>query len=240
MPGSAEPCASSGSDAPQHDASALPLQALCILARLHQIAGEPESLAHELGLTPSQAVSNDDLLRAAAHLGLKAKFSRSSVERLTLSPLPALARLNDGRWVVLAQCDGQRVLFMDPSSGAARPTIEPLDVFEGQWTGELLLATSRATLAGELRKFDFSWFIPSVVKYRKLLGEALLVSFFLQLFALISPLFFQVVMDKVLVHRGMSTLDVLVIGLVVIVAFESLLSILRTYVFTHTTSRIDV
>ena len=62
----------------------------------------------------------------------------------------------------------------------------------------------------------------------------------LQLFALVSPLFFQVVMDKVLVHRGITTLDVLVIGLVVVVVFESLLNALRTYVFSHTTSRIDV
>ncbi|MEP7301979.1 MAG: type I secretion system permease/ATPase, partial [Caldimonas sp.] len=86
----------------------------------------------------------------------------------------------------------------------------------------------------------FSWFIPSLVKYRRLFGEVLLVSLFLQLFALVSPLFFQVVMDKVLVHRGLTTLDVLVVGLIVVVVFESVLTTLRTYVFSHTTSRIDV
>ena len=68
----------------------------------------------------------------------------------------------------------------------------------------------------------------------------LVASFFLQLFALVSPLFFQVVIDKVLVHRSMSTLDVLVIGLVAIALFETILGILRTYLFSHTTNRIDV
>ena len=121
-----------------------------------------------------------------------------------------------------------------------RPQIEPLADFEAQWTGELILIASRASLAGELAQFDFSWFIPSLVRHRRLLGEVLLVSLALQLFALISPLFFQVVMDKVLVHRGMTTLDVLVMGLVVAVLFESVLSALRSYVFSHTTSRIDV
>ncbi len=238
---SAAPAVELGAALPQEPLSASgALQALCVLSRLHQIAAEPEALAHALGLTPSSEPDDRDLLRAAQHIGLKAKLTKSTIERLTLAPLPALARLQDGRWVVLAQCDGQRVLFMDPSSGVARPTIEPLKVFATQWSGELLLATSRATLAGELRKFDFSWFVPALVKHRKLLGEVLLVSLFLQLFALISPLFFQVVMDKVLVHRGMSTLDVLIIGLVVIVLFESVLSVLRTYVFSHTTSRIDV
>ncbi len=216
------------------------LAALCMVARLHHVAAEPASLRHALGLAPSEAVATDALLLSARHLGLKAKLSRSSPDRLSILALPALARLHDGRWIVLAQCDGQRVLVQDATAGGGRPTIEPCDVFASQWTGELILITSRASLAGELAKFDFSWFVPALVKYRRLFGEALVVSLFLQLFALVSPLFFQAVMDKVLVHRGMTTLDVLVIGLVVVVVFESVLSALRTYVFSHTTSRIDV
>lgn len=234
-------------DRPPGEPSAL--QSLCLLARLHHIPGDPGTLAHQLALAPSEALKPFDLLRAAKHLGLKAKITRTAPDRLTLAALPALARLVDpdgsDRWVLLAQCDGQRVLFQDPAAqGGGRPTIEPMEVFTRQWAptgqGELLVATSRASLAGELAKFDFSWFIPAIVKYRKLLSEVLMVSVFLQLFALISPLFFQVVMDKVLVHRGMSTLDVLVIGLLVVVIFESLLTGLRAYVFSHTTSRIDV
>ena len=223
------------------------LQALCLIARLHHVAADPATLAHQLGWTASHRPDADDLLLAARHLGLKARRSRTGIDRLSLAALPALAVLKaegDGapRVVVLAQCDGQRVLFQDPSGEAhgARPTIEPIDVFASQWTGELILIASRASLAGELAKFDFSWFVPSLVKYRRLFGEVLLISLFLQLFALVSPLFFQVVMDKVLVHRGLTTLDVLVIGLVVVVVFESALTALRAYVFSHTTSRIDV
>ena len=222
------------------------LSALCVIARLHHIAADPAHVAHQLGWSASHEPSIDDLLLAARHIGLKAKLSRGTVDRLTLAPLPALALLKDptgrSRVVVLAQCDGQRVLIQDPSGAiqGGRPVIEPLSVFQAQWTGELILITSRASLAGALAKFDFSWFIPSLVKYRKLLGEVFVVSLFLQLFALVSPLFFQVIMDKVLVHRGVTTLDVLVIGLVVVVIFESVLTTLRSYVFSHTTSRIDV
>ena len=224
----------------------LALHALCLIARLHHVAAEPAHLAHQLGWAPTHVPSTSDLLLAAKQLGLKAKFSRSSPDRLTLVALPALALIDDGvggqRVVVLAQCDGQRVLFQDPSQQAlgGRPVIEPLAVFAQKWQGELILVTSRASLVGQLAHFDFSWFIPSLVKYRRLFGEVLVVSLFLQLFALVSPLFFQVVMDKVLVHRGLTTLDVLVIGLTVVVLFESALTILRTYVFSHTTSRIDV
>ena len=250
-----------------------PLAALCAVARFHQVAADPATLAHQLGLTPTQILNAADLVHAARHLGLKAKLTRTQADRLALTPLPALALMHSAppadaqqnadnggdhgtstpslHVVILAQSDGQRVLFQDPVASAsagvgggigpsAGPSIEPLDVFAQRWTGELILISSRASMAGALAKFDFSWFIPALVKYRKLLGEVLLIRFMLQLFGLVSPLFFQVVMDKVLVHRGMTTLDVLVIGLVIVVIFESVLNALRAYVFSHTTSRIDV
>ena len=183
----------------------------------------------------------DGLVQAARHLGLKAKLSTSTPERLGATPLPALALMRSEddslQLAIIAQCDGKRVLLQ---AGPGAPRIVPIDEFAKAWRGQLILITSRASLAGELAKFDFSWFIPALVKYRKLLGEVLLISFMLQLFGLVSPLFFQVVMDKVLVHKGLTTLDVLIIGLVVVVIFESVLTALRAYVFSHTTSRIDV
>src|SRR6476620_2945970 len=100
--------------------------------------------------------------------------------------------------------------------------------------------TKRAALTDLARQFDITWFLGAINKYRYLLSEVLLASFFLQLFALVSPLFFQVVIDKVLVHRAVSTLDVLVVGLLAISTFETVLGILRTYLFAHTTNRVDV
>ncbi|GGC04050.1 hypothetical protein GCM10011352_32900 [Marinobacterium zhoushanense] len=103
-----------------------------------------------------------------------------------------------------------------------------------------MLATRRAGIEENARAFDLTWFIPALYKYRHIFAEVLSASFFLQLFALVSPLFFQVVVDKVLVHGGLTTLDVLVIGLLGITLFEVVLGGLRTYIFSHTTSRVDV
>jgi ATP-binding cassette, subfamily B, bacterial HlyB/CyaB len=216
------------------------LEALCVVARLHHVAADPAQLRHRMGRTPSEPFSPPDVLQAAQLLGLKARLTTSSAERLALAPLPALALMKDGSTVLLAQNGGGRVLIQQFAAGASQPTIEPLDTFVQAWSGQLILVTSRASLAGELAKFDFSWFVPSLVKHRKLLAEVLLVSAFLQVIGLITPLFFQVVMDKVLVHRGLSTLNVLAVALVAVMLFESLLSVLRAYVFSHTTSRIDV
>jgi len=149
-------------DAPQPSAG---LVALCLVARLHHVAADPSHLAHQLGWSARHvACASDDLLLAARALGLKAKASRSSAERLELLPLPALAFVGDAaessRVVVLAQCDGERVLLQEFADGQrGRPTIEPLVAFAARWTGELILIASRASLAGALARFDFSWFI---------------------------------------------------------------------------------
>ena len=216
------------------------LACLVLLARYHGIAADPDQLAHEF--RAGKRLTKDELTLAARKLGLSAKAVRPAPGRLGLTPLPAIALGRDGRWFVLARLDGEgldaKALIHDP--GEAGPRIVERSCLDALWSGELVLLASRASAAGELSRFDFTWFVPAIVKYRKLLAEVLAVSVALQLFALVTPLFFQVVMDKVLVHRGFTTLDVIAVGLLVVSVFDVVLTSLRTYVFAHTTSRIDV
>lgn len=213
------------------------LISLVLLARFHGIPVEPEQIQHEFGL-PGKVFSADDIMLAAKKYKLQVKKVSTTRERLDRTPLPAIAISKSGHFFVLAQADNDKYLIQDPAS--SRPLVLNDTELDELWGGELILVASRASITGDLAKFDFTWFIPAVVKYRHLLSEILIVSFALNLFGLVTPLFFQVVMDKVLVHRGLSTLDVIAIGLLVVSIFEVLLSALRTYVFAHTTSRIDV
>lgn len=150
--------------------------------------------------------------------------------------MPALARDLSGDWFVIGGCRDGFVVIQRPGSAPEKLTTEAL---LAAWAGEVVLVTTRVS-GGAAAKFDVTWFIPALVKYRWMLGDVLIASLALQLFALATPLIFQVVIDKVLVHQGLTTLDVLAIGLVCVVVFESLLGALRSYVFTHTTSRVDV
>lgn len=213
------------------------LACLVMLARFHNVAASAEQLSHEFA-APEQPFGQAEILLAARKLGLKAKSAKSTVERLERTPLPAIAADRDGSFFIIARLDQGKALIHDPR--AQRPEIISFEVLEARWTGQLILVRSEAGNPGESSRFDFTWFIPAIVKYRKLLGEVLLVSFVLQIFALVTPLFFQVVMDKVLVHHGLTTLDVIAVGLLGIMLFESGLSGLRSYVFAHTASRIDV
>lgn len=222
------------------------LACLILMARLHSVAADAGQIAHRFGQAGA-AFGADEILLAAKSLGLKARRGKLGFERLAMTPLPVMAVDREGGFFLIARLDSPsdpasgespRVLIHDPR--VERPEIIERAALDARWTGDVILLASRASLAGELARFDFSWFIPALVKYRRLLGEVLLASFFLQLFALVTPLFFQVVMDKVLVHKGYSTLTVIGVGLLAISLFESVLSGLRTYVFAHTTSRIDV
>ncbi|RWQ27082.1 MAG: type I secretion system permease/ATPase, partial [Mesorhizobium sp.] len=114
-----------------------------------------------------------------------------------------------------------KVLVQDPQSGAPQELARA--DFDLLWSGYVVLVTSRAFSQGFSRRFDFSWFIPEIIRYRWIFAEVLLASFFVQLLGLISPIFFQLVIDKVLVHNGLTTLEVLVIGLSAVSMFEVLL-----------------
>jgi subfamily B ATP-binding cassette protein HlyB/CyaB len=224
------------------------LHSIVAIARFHQLPAEPEQLAHQFA-EPGKPFADPQLLLAARALTLRAKRVALSLAQIKNDTLPAIAKTRDGAYFILARAGksagvdmpGQPRTFLIHDLRQSAPRSVSQEEFESLWSGELILLTRRQGWGDSLQqKFDISWFIPSLVKYRKLLGEVVIASFFLQLFALVTPLFFQVVMDKVLVHRGFTTLDVLAIGFFIIVVFEAFLGGFRNYLFSHTTNRVDV
>ncbi len=211
------------------------LTALVMLLRFHGVGADPAQIRHQSG---TATIGTVDMVRCAREFGLKARELKTSWERLANTPLPAIAVLKDGGFLLLGKVGDGKVVVQ--STKTPRPELMTREDLEAVWDGRLVLMTRRANLAELSRRFDITWFLGAVHKYRHQLGEVVVASFFLQLFALASPLFFQVVIDKVLVHRSIGTLDVLVIGLLGIALFETILGILRTYLFSHATNRIDV
>ncbi len=223
------------------------LGSLLMIAGLHGIAADEAKLKHEFGDEPFTV---EKLLLAAQSVGMKAQLVAQPTERLDRAPLPAIALDRNGGFFILAKYDQggnasstptapkiARLLVQQPGE---QPAVLDLNDFLARWTGQLIFLTSKASFAGDVAKFDFTWFIPAVVKYRKLLAEVLLISFVLQIIGLVTPMFFQVVMDKVLVNHAMKTLNVIAIGLILATLFEATLTAIRTYVFSSTSSKIDV
>ena len=213
------------------------LACLVTLAGIHGLPADPQHLAH-CHAAPGLPFGEREIQLAGRELGLKIRALHSHWQRLEKTPLPAIGQHHDGHWFLIAGLQQDKVLIQDPLE--QRPLSLPRQIFEQAWNGRLILATRRATQEQDNSRFDFSWFVPALLKYRKLFAEVLAASFFLQLFALVTPLFFQVVIDKVLVHKGLTTLNVLAVGLLGISLFEVVLSGLRSYLFSHTSNRVDV
>src|SRR5947208_4456796 len=211
------------------------LTALVMLLRFHGAGADTAQIRHQCG---TAAIGTAEMIRCAKEFGLKARELKTSWSRLATTPLPAIAALKDGGFLLLGKVGDDKIVVQ--STKTPRPELMNRADLEAIWDGRIVLMTRRASLTELSRRFDITWFLGAIHKYRQQLAEVLLGSFFLQLFALASPLFFQVVIDKVLVHRSMGTLDVMVIGLLGIALFETILGILRTYLFSHATNRIDV
>ena len=216
------------------------LRALCGIAAFFRIAADPSHLQKELALI-GRVAGESDLVRAASMIGLKARVVTGLTEkRLNTVPVPAIALMRDGTFRVFAgKTPSGAYRVVDPVTKAGREL--PLDALILELGQKLVLVGVRVGGQGtDPRKFGLSWFLPSIWRYRKPIAHVLLASLFVQLFALVSPLFFQVVVDKVLTHKGYSTLIVLVAGLAIIGIFDVVLKYLRTYALSHTTNRIDI
>ncbi len=215
------------------------LSALAMIASFHQLACEPEQIRHELGIGV-RASTALDITRAARQIKLKSRLLRNQKPaRLEAVPLPVIIELEENKFFLIGRrlSDGTWRII-DAASRAANHI--PAEDVLARWNGTVILITKRASIKNIGAKFGLNWFLPSIWRYRKPLANVVLASLFVQLCALITPLFFQITIDKVLTHKGYSTLSMVFVGLMVIGAFNVLLQFLRAYILNHTTSRIDV
>lgn len=172
-------------------------------------------------------------VRAVRSCGLKCRY----VARLNIRPampLPALVMLPDEGVVVLLAVKPGVWLIQRQGSPAVEQYTPEADI---HYAGYLF---ARRVCWQQLdQQFNLSWFASAFLHYRRLIGEVLLASFVIQLLALVSPLFFQVVVDKVLAHQSISTLNVLATGMLCVTVFDVVLDGLRSYQLAHTSQRID-
>ena len=217
------------------------LAGLALIAAYYRIAADPQQLRHQLALTGDELANVEDLVRGSNLIGLKSRILRKiDAKRFAKLPLPIIIGMKSGSFAILAvAATKERARIIDPVLRTTREMT--FDELPEVATGEALLVTRRLGGAGiDPNTFGFRWFLPSLLRYRKALAEVIVASLFLQMFALVTPIFFQLIVDKVLVHKGLSTLVVLTVGMVSLGLFETILQFLRSYVLSHTTNRVDV
>ncbi|HEV2763527.1 MAG TPA: peptidase domain-containing ABC transporter [Pyrinomonadaceae bacterium] len=178
------------------------------------------------------------IAEAAESLGFHTRGIRATYEHLLKIELPAIAHWEGYHYVVLYEARDDRVVVADPAIGLRRLTREE---FEKGWTGYLLLFEPTPRLEEvEESKTTYGRFLPMLRPYRRLLFEIFLASLLLQLFGLATPVFTQVIVDKVLVHKSTSMLNLLLVGMLIVALFQTATTALRFYLLVHTTRRLDM
>ncbi len=223
------------------------------LCSLYRIPFDPKLIEQDFPPPHSLATFHE----AARALGFKTGHSPHPADWQKL-PLPAIAFLRAVPEVnadeaiptipvLILKTDGHKLLYF--RCGSQTPETLTVDEAASQFEPELILASREASgtnkdgeIPGfevEKKEFGFQWFIPELLKHKTIWRDVLLASLAIQLVGLATPLFTQVIIDKVVVHQTHSTLIVLGIALVMFMLFTSGMSWLRQYLVLHTGNRID-
>ena len=214
------------------------LVSLEIIARMNNVDIDMRSIVREYAIS-SVDITPEELIRIAKNKGFKVKLKKNlKIKDFPKNyPLPAIGQLKNEDYLVILgiKHEENKVLTLKPLSN--QPEVHIIDEFQEEIKDFVLVLSHKANVTDV--KFGFKWFFNEIYKYKKIIAQVLLGSFVIQLFGLVTPLFTQVILDKVLVNRTISTLDVLAFAFVVVAIFELLLNLSRNYIFIHTTNKID-
>ena len=220
------------------------LRCLVEAARVRGIDTSVDRLRHDHVLDEGEPPTRA-LLDIASAIGLKAKLVRMSWSNLGKlgEAFPALARLRNGHWVLLTQVNALKgtpvVMIRDPLSDD--PASMPVDEerFTRAWTGEVILVKVDGKAAEGEEPFGLSWFFPIILKHKKVFRDVGVAAIVLSVLTMAMPVFMQIVIDRVLVHRSIGTLYVLVGGMVIATIFETIFLYMRRYLMLYATNKID-
>ncbi len=213
------------------------LISLEIVARMNNVDIDMRGIVREYGISTAD-IPPEEIIRIAKSKGFKIKRKNIKLKDISAKyPMPAIIQLKDNTYRVLLglKPDENRALTITPL--AKHPESHTYEELQEQMMGYVLILSHKNAISDV--KFGFKWFFNEIFKYKKIIGQVLLGSFVVQLFGLVTPLFTQVILDKVLVNRTIATLDVLAFAFVVVAIFELLLNLSRNYIFIHTTNKID-
>lgn len=181
----------------------------------------------------NQSISYNEKIKSIQkkhHISCKKKQTKKK-DILKVS-CPAILYNEQGEAFLLANRNNEQVLVQP--FGQTPPEIWDISKLQQQWSGHWLHVSLKQG------QFDITWFQVEFLKYKSIILWVLFFSFILQILALVSPIVMQVIMDKVLVHNSLLTLDVLIFGLIIAAIIEVTLKGLRQYIYHHTVNRIDV
>jgi ATP-binding cassette subfamily B protein len=223
------------------------IQCLTAIAQHHGLQINPERLIDDYALRAEEP-GNGALLRIAADIGLKAKADKLNWSRLMAQGgvFPLMARLVDGNMIIVvgvkpAENGGEdQVAVLNPTNANAAVVMVARGEFEKRWAGEVMFIKRQHKLSDPNQPFGLRWFIPEILKQKAAFRDIFIAAIAMQLLALASPIFFQLVIDKVLTHQSVTTLQVLAVGIIMALTFDATFGFLRQTLTLAASNKIDM
>lgn len=213
------------------------LIAIDTIAKINRLNIDIRSVIREHSLSEKE-LEVEELLVIMKSFDFKAKLKEISAEEIAIKyPLPAIMVNTDGSYSILLKIDREKhraLIFNIKEEKTADVTFEELVLL----TNNKYIILSHNLINSQVA-FGFKWFFNEILSYKQVISEVMVGSFIVQLFGLVTPLFTQVILDKVIVHRSVTTLDVLAFAFITVTIFELLLNFSRKYIFLHTACKID-
>lgn len=221
------------------------IQCLAAIAQHHRLPVNPERLIEDYALVAEEPPPAT-LLRIANDIGLKARFDTLSWKGLLAQQgvFPFIARLASGHCVIVmgasAEGDGKVAVLNPMGERATEVQLMDQATFTSLWQGEVFLLKRLYALPDPHQPFGLRWFIPEILKQKAALRDVAIAAIAMHILALASPIFFQLVIDRVLTHQSVSTLWVLAVGIVVALCFDALFGFVRQILTLAASNKIDM
>lgn len=184
-----------------------------------------------------QKISEIQIIQSAKSLKMKAKLCRLNIRKLKNVYSPIIAKDTSNEFFIVAKSQEDKFIVLFPDQ--TQPKVMSKEELTEIWDGMAIIINKRGVLDREAA-FSIKWFIPTILKFKKQFIQVLIAVFVIQILGILTPVMTQVVVDKVLVHQSVSTLNVLAMGIAIVYVYELVLGLAKNYLFTHTTNRIDV
>ncbi len=212
------------------------LLAIELISKVHQVPFDSRTIERQFHLSEGE-LTIEECLRILKSLQFRAKRKKLKISKLIQQyQLPVIAINRNGSFAVLLKVDkeNEKLLLFNPESKQTET-----QTFNQVSETFLEFIVVHHRVFSEQVRFSFNWFVKEILNYKQALVEVLTGSFLVQLFGLVTPLFTQIILDKVIVHRSMTTLDVLAVAFIGLLVFEFVLNILRNTIFAYTANKID-
>lgn len=209
------------------------LSCFMIVMKFHGIPITKEQVENLSVLDPVQKTGEIEIMQSAKALKMKAKLCNLNIKKLKDVNAPMTAKGNDDEFFIIAKSQDDKFMILHTDKPA--PEVVTREELAKIWDGTAIIINKKGVIDREA-VFSFKWFIPTILKFKKEFIQVLVAVFTIQILGILTPVMTQVVVDKVLVHRSISTLHVLTIGIAIVYIYELILGLAKNYVFTHTTT----